>query len=147
MGRRPAYTSQMENPMQLLAAYAGAAVAFVVLDAIWLGTVAKGFYFTQLAGLLRDKPDLGVAAVFYVIYLAGVVYFAVLPALTAGGLPVALLNGAMLGFLAYATYDATNLATLKGYPAIVAVVDVIWGTFLTATAAAFGYLAAARIPA
>lgn len=131
--------------MQPLAAYLGAAVAFVVLDAIWLGAVAKNFYFTQLAGLLRDKPDFAVAAAFYVIYLAGIVYFAVLPALAGGGMARALLNGAMLGFLAYATYDATNLATLKGYPAIVAVVDVAWGTFLTGTAAAAGYLAAARI--
>lgn len=130
--------------MLYFAAYAGAAVAFVILDAIWLGTVAKSFYFTQLAGLLRDKPDLGVAAVFYVIYIAGIVYFAVAPALQGGGMTRALVKGAMLGFLAYATYDATNLATLKGYPAVVAVVDVMWGTFLTGTAAAAGYLAASR---
>jgi uncharacterized membrane protein len=130
--------------MQLLAAYIGAALAFVVLDAIWLSTVGKNFYFTQLAGLLREKPDLGVAAVFYVIYLAGIVYFAIMPALAGGGLSKALLNGALLGFLAYATYDATNLATLKGYTAAVAVVDVIWGTFLTGTAAAAGYFAATR---
>ena len=131
--------------MQFFAAYAGAALAFVILDAIWLGTVAKSFYFTQLAGLLRDKPDLGVAAVFYVIYIAGIVYFAVTPALHGGGMTTALMNGALLGFLAYATYDATNLATLKGYPAAVAVVDVVWGTFLTGTAAAAGYLAASRL--
>jgi len=130
--------------MQPLAAYIGAALAFVILDAIWLGLVAKRFYFSQLAGLLRDKPDLGVAAVFYVIYIAGVVYFAVTPALGARSLGLALLNGALLGFLAYATYDATNLATLKGYPAVVAVVDVMWGTFLTGTAAVAGYLAASR---
>lgn len=130
--------------MQPLAAYVGVAAAFVLLDALWLGTVAKSFYFTRLAGLLRDKPDLAVAAAFYVIYIAGIVYFAVLPALASGGMAKALLNGAMLGFLAYATYDATNLATLRGYPAIVAVVDVVWGTFLTGTAAAFGYLAASR---
>ncbi len=130
--------------MQFLAAYAGAAVAFVILDAIWLGTVAKSFYFTQLAGLLREKPDLRVAAAFYVIYVAGIVYFAVTPALNSGGMTRALMNGAMLGFLAYATYDATNLATLKGYPAIVAVVDVVWGAFLTGTAAAAGYFAASR---
>lgn len=130
--------------MHPLAAYLGAAVAFVILDAIWLASVAKGFYFTRLAGLLRDKPDLGVAAVFYLIYLAGIVYFAVLPAIAGGGLARAVLNGALLGFLAYATYDFTNLATLKGYPAIVAVVDVAWGTFLTATAAGCGFLAAQR---
>ncbi len=131
--------------MQYFAAYAGAAVAFVILDAIWLGIVAKNFYFTQLAGLLREKPDLGVAAVFYVIYIAGIVYFAVAPALGARSMGMALLNGALLGFLAYATYDATNLATLKGYPAAVAIVDVVWGTFLTGTSAAAGYLAASRL--
>jgi uncharacterized membrane protein len=130
--------------MQILAAYIGAAIAFVILDAIWLGVVAKNFYFTQLAGLLRDKPDLGVAAVFYVIYLGGVVYFAVMPALNGGGMTKAILNGALFGFLAYLTYDATNLATLKGYPPIVAAVDVTWGTFLTATSAAFGFVAASR---
>jgi uncharacterized membrane protein len=115
-----------------------------VLDAIWLSTVGKNFYLTQLSGLLRDKPDLGVAAVFYVIYLGGIVYFAVMPALAGGGMSKALVNGAMLGFLAYATYDATNLSTLKGYTTAVAVVDVLWGTFLTGTAAAFGHLAAMR---
>jgi uncharacterized membrane protein len=131
--------------MHFLAAYFGAAVAFVILDALWLGTVAKSFYFTQLAGLLREKPDFAVAAVFYVIYIGGIVYFAIMPALNAGGMATALLNGAMLGFLAYSTYDATNLATLKGYPAVVAVVDVVWGTFLTGTASAAGYLAASRV--
>ncbi len=131
--------------MQSLAAYLGAAVAFVVLDAIWLGIVAKNFYFTQLAGLLRDKPDLAVAAVFYALYLAGVVYFAILPALAGGGLGKAVLNGALLGALAYMTYDMTNLATLKGYPAILAAVDIAWGTFLTAGAAGAGYVAAAKV--
>ncbi len=130
--------------MQILVAYLGAAVAFVVLDAIWLGIVAKNFYFTQLAGLLRDKPDLGIAAGFYLVYLAGIVYFAIVPALANGELGRAILNGALLGFFAYMTYDATNLATLKGYPAVLAVVDVTWGTFLTASAAGAGYIAAQR---
>lgn len=133
--------------MQILAAYVGAAVAFVVLDALWLGVVAKNFYFTQLAGLLRDKPDFAVAAVFYALYLAGVVYFAISPALAGGGLLRALINGALFGFFAYMTYDMTNLSTMKGYPAIVAVVDVAWGTFLTAAAAASGYVAATRFTA
>ncbi|MFN0024410.1 MAG: DUF2177 family protein [Parvularculaceae bacterium] len=130
--------------MKILLAYLGAAVAFIVLDAIWLGIVAKKFYFTQLAGLLRDKPDLGVAAGFYAIYLAGIVYFAIMPALAGGELGRAILNGALLGFFGYMTYDATNLATLKGYPAVLAVVDVTWGTFLTAAAAGAGFLAAQR---
>jgi uncharacterized membrane protein len=131
--------------MQPLAAYLGAAAAFIVLDAIWLGAAAKNFYLTQLAGLLREKPDFAVAAIFYLIYLGGVVYFAIMPALAGGGAACALLDGALLGFLAYSTYNATNLATLKGYKAIVAVVDVAWGTFLTGTAAASGFLAATRL--
>lgn len=131
--------------MQLLIAYLGAAVAFVVLDAVWLGIVAKNFYFTQLAGLLREKPDLAVAAVFYLLYLGGVVYFAVMPALAGGGVGRALLNGALCGFFAYMTYDLTNLATLRGYPPTLAMVDIAWGTFLTSASAAVGYVAASKV--
>jgi uncharacterized membrane protein len=111
---------------------------------VWLASVAKRFYFTRLAGLLRDKPDLGVAVLFYLIYLGGIVYFAIMPAVAGGRFARAFLNGALLGFLVYATYDATNLATLKGYPAIIAVADIAWGTFLTASAATAGYFAAQR---
>ncbi|HNR77499.1 MAG TPA: DUF2177 family protein [Parvularculaceae bacterium] len=130
--------------MQIVIAYVAAALVFFALDMVWLAGVAKDFYFSRLGDLIRPTPDYLVAGVFYAGYVAGIVYFAVAPALAGGGMTRALINGALIGLLAYGTYDATNLATLRGYPAEVAIVDVIWGTFLTAAAASAGYLAAAR---
>lgn len=130
--------------MPYLTAYLAAAFAFFALDMIWLAGVAKNFYFSRLGDLIRQPPDYLVAGIFYAGYVAGIVYFAIAPALAAGGLPRAIINGALVGLLAYGTYDATNFATLRGYPVEVAVVDVIWGTFLTATAAAAGFIAAQR---
>ncbi len=130
--------------MQFVWAYISAAVIFFALDMIWLAGVARNFYFSRLGDLLRDRPDFAVAAVFYLGYVAGVVYFAIAPALAGGGMTRALLNGALLGLIAYGTYDATNLATLRGYSAQLALVDVVWGTCLSATAAGAGYWAAQR---
>ena len=131
--------------MQYLAAYVAACLVFFALDMIWLAGVAKNFYFTALAGLVRERADIAVAGVFYLGYVAGVVFFAVAPALNGGGLSRAILNGALLGLLAYGTYDLTNLATLKGFPVKVAIVDMTWGVFLTTTTAVAGYLAATRL--
>lgn len=130
--------------MSYLIAYIATAVVFLALDILWLGAVAKNFYFGRLDGLIREQPDLGVAGVFYVFYIAGVVFFAVAPALNGGGLGKALLYGTLLGLFAYGTYDATNLSTLKGWPKEVAIVDTLWGGFLTAASAGGGYLAASR---
>jgi len=130
--------------MAPIIAYLGTAIVFFALDMLWLGVVAKDFYWSRLGDILRDKPDIGVAAIFYLGYIAGVVFFAVMPALQSGGLGRAILLGALLGLFGYGTYDFTNLATLKSYPLEVALVDVAWGTTLTATAAAAGFLAAER---
>ncbi len=131
--------------MTYLAAYGAAALVFFALDMVWLAGVAKNFYFSRLGDLIRTRPDYLVAGVFYVGYIAGIIYFAVAPALASGGMGRALLNGALVGLLAYGTYDMTNLATLRGYPVAVAVVDIVWGVFLTAAAAGAGYWAAARV--
>lgn len=130
--------------MSPVIAYIGSAIVFFALDMVWLGLVAKNFYWSRLGDILRDKPDVGVAAIFYLGYIAGVVFFAVMPALQSGGLGRAILLGALLGLFGYGTYDFTNLATLKNYPLEVALVDVAWGTTLTAAAAAAGFLAADR---
>ena len=130
--------------MQFAIAYLAAAVAFFALDMLWLTKIARNFYFSRLGDLVRERPDFAVAGVFYLGYVAGLVYFAIAPALNGGGMARALVNGALLGLLAYGTYDSTNLATLRGYPAAVAIVDVLWGTFLTAAAAGAGYWAAQR---
>ncbi len=126
--------------MQYLAAYVATAVVFLFIDYLWLGHIAKNFYFSRLGDLLADKPNLGVAAVFYAVYVIGVVIFAVGPALQSGTWKTALIYGALFGFFCYATYDMTNLATLKNWPVTVAVVDTIWGTVLTGFSALIGYL-------
>jgi uncharacterized membrane protein len=126
----------------VLAAYIGGLLLFVVLDYLWLGHVARDFYARQLGELLRDPPQLGIAALFYFAYVAGIVFFAVQPALRAGGLWQAVFYGALLGLLAYGTYDITNLATIKGWPVAVTLADMAWGTFVSAVTAGAGYLAA-----
>lgn len=119
-------------------AYLATAFVFLAIDYVWLAFIAKDFYARSIGHLMRDVPDLGAAAGFYLIYVAGVVFFAVLPAESWKG---AVLRGALLGLLAYGTYDMTNLATLKGWPWKMAAVDMAWGMILTATAALGGYLA------
>jgi uncharacterized membrane protein len=110
-----------------------------VLDFIWLGTVAKMFYRTQIGKLLLDKPNMTAAVLFYIVYVVGVVTFVISPALEKGSLSYALTRGALFGFVAYATYDLTNLATMKGFTNRVVVVDLLWGTLLTATVAGLTY--------
>jgi uncharacterized membrane protein len=126
------------NPM---IAFGTAATAFLALDALWLGVVAREFYYSRLGPLMKDPPDLHAAAAFYALYVAGIVYFAILPALAAASAGRALINGALFGLVAYATYDLTNLATLRGFPAELARIDIAWGAFATAIAAGAGYLA------
>lgn len=123
---------------RILVAYLATMVIFFAIDFIWLTTVAKSFYRGQIGDLLLPEFRMGVAAGFYLVYLAGVVFFAVHPALKAGSLSMALLYGALFGFFCYATYDFTNLATLKGYTTTVALVDLAWGTVLTGLSAFFG---------
>ena len=116
-----------------------------IIDALWLSVVANRFYKSQLGPMLLEKPNMISAIIFYVIFVVGVVVFAVLPAVQAGDWKVALGLGALLGLVTYATYDLTNHATLKGFPLTVVVVDIIWGVFLTATVATLTYLVATRV--
>ncbi|MBT9371478.1 DUF2177 family protein [Rhizobium sp. CSW-27] len=124
--------------MTYAVAYLSTAIVFFGLDFLWLGRVATGFYRSQLGDLMRERPDLVAAGLFYLVYVAGIVYFAVSPALAGGGLRQAALSGAILGLIAYGTYDITNLATLRNWPLAMSLVDLAWGTLLTATAATAG---------
>ena len=133
-----------EPLMTYIAAYAAAGAAFLILDMIWLGFAARGIYQAEIGPLLREPFNIPAATAFYLLYLFGVVFFAIAPALESGGLVRAALTGAVFGLVAYGTYDLTNLATLNGYTTRIAIIDMIWGAFLTAGAAAAGYLAAAR---
>lgn len=132
--------SRISNVYIYFIAYGVTAVVFLAIDSVWLTTMANAFYRPMLGNLLADQPRLMVAVFFYLLYVVGIVYFAVVPALQAGHWSTALLNGAMLGLIAYATYDLTNQATLREWPFMVSVVDMAWGTFLTGLSATLGYL-------
>lgn len=106
--------------------------ALAVLDGLWLGVIARGFYKERLGGLLRDRPIWSIAALFYVAHVVGIATFVLPQASTWSG---ALLLGGLFGFCAYAAYDLTNHATLKGWPPIVTAVDLAWGTAATALTA------------
>jgi len=116
--------------------YIASAVIFFPLDFLWLSTMGKNFYKPELGSLMLDSPNLVVAGLFYLAYLVGVVILVSAPA--EGDIVKALLMGAVLGFVAYGTYDLTNLSTVAGFSPKVAVVDMAWGTLLTAVSAAGG---------
>ena len=120
-------------------AYLTTMIVFFAIDYVWLGHIATNFYKDRLGHLMADQVNYPVAAGFYLIYIIGVVIFAVMPALKAEQWSHALAYGALFGFFAYATYDMTNMATLKDWPLSVTFVDVSWGTFLTGSAALAGY--------
>ncbi|MEJ5989758.1 DUF2177 family protein [Ramlibacter sp. PS3R-8] len=121
--------------LQFAAAYAVTALAFLGLDAVWLTSMADRLYRPALGSLMADKFALGPAAAFYFVYVAGIVGFAVAPAVASGSATGALLRGLALGFVAYATYDLTNQATLRGWPWSVTLADLAWGTVATGLAA------------
>lgn len=130
--------------MKYTALFLTSTVIFFAIDMLWLGFVAKNFYREKLSFIFTGEVNWPAALIFYLIYIVGILYFAILPALNTGNWNLALLNGALLGFLCYATYDLTNMATIKQWPLIVVVVDIIWGTVLTGSVAVLSYFAASR---
>lgn len=122
---------------QIAIAYAVTAVVFLGLDAVWLGTMADRLYRPAIGHLMAPSFALAPAVIFYVLYVAGIVFFAVSPAMGMRRPVLAALGlGALLGLLAYGTYDLTNQATLKDWPWRVTLADLAWGGFATGTAAA-----------
>jgi uncharacterized membrane protein len=115
------------------------AISFLALDSLWLGFAASRLYRPRLGSLLLDTFRVAPAAAFYLIYLAGILVFAVAPAFASGRWTTALARGAMLGLVAYATYDLTNQATLCGWSTIVTIADLGWGMVVTGTAATIGF--------
>ncbi|MEO8684362.1 MAG: DUF2177 family protein [Devosia sp.] len=122
-------------------AYLASAATLLVLDIVWLTLAVPRLYRPQMGSLLADQPNLAVAAIFYLLYVVGIVAFVVLPAVGSGSWLSALGLGALLGLVAYGTYDFTNLATLRGWPVALSFIDLTWGIFLTATSALAGYWA------
>ena len=127
---------------RILAAYLGAGIVMAILDLSWLKLSANVLYHPQLGALLAEKTNTAAAIAFYLIYVAGIVWFGAVPGLRNGSLLVALGNGALFGFFAYATYDLTNLATVKGWPLPLSFIDMAWGTMVTSLSAVAGAFAA-----
>ncbi len=121
--------------------YAIALGVFLVIDLIWLGFVARGIYTHFMGSLIADPVNWGAALGFYALFVVGLVYFAIGPAVRQGTLSDAMLNGALYGLFTYATYDLTNYAVLKGYPAAIVPIDIAWGVFLACSVSALAYLA------
>ena len=124
-----------------ITAYIFTAIAFFAIDFLWLGTIARKFYFSRMSHLLAGKVNYPAAAGFYAAYVVGLIIFAVAPAIETGSWQTAALYGGLFGFFCYATYDMTNQATLKNWPVAVTIVDIGWGTLLSGSSAAIGYLA------
>lgn len=128
--------------MQILKAVAATATTMLALDLLWLGVVAKDFYARHMGTLLRPDVKWVPALLFYALYLAAIVVFVVLPAAERKSLGWAMGMGAFFGLAAYATYDLTSLALIRDFPLRVVLVDLAWGTALTAVVSGAGYLAA-----
>ena len=122
-----------------LLAYATTAVAFCAFDFLWLTVVAPAFYQSQIGSLLLEKPNLLPALIFYVLYVSGLVVFGVIPALDSQSWLKAAALGGLLGLIAYATYDLSNLATLRGWTWSITLVDIVWGTTVSALVSICGY--------
>ena len=112
---------------------------FLGIDMVWLGFVARGFYRNNLGHLLRPDVNWAAALIFYLLYIAGILIFATMPAIEKNSLLQAIVLGGLFGFFAYATYDLTNLATLQGWPINIVLVDIIWGVVLTAAVSAASF--------
>lgn len=118
---------------------------FFAIDMFWLGVVAKNFYKQQIGFLMTPNVNWVAAIVFYLIFIAGLVLFVISPALEKASLMHAVLFGALFGFVSYATYDLTNLATLKDWPLMITLVDLAWGAVLSGSVSTVAYLIASRI--
>lgn len=113
--------------------------AFFVIDMIWLGLIAKGFYRKQLGFIMAEKINWAAAILFYLLFITGLVFFVVNPALRQDSALYAFLTGAFFGMICYATYDLSNLATLKNWPPIVTLVDIVWGSSLAGILSVIGF--------
>lgn len=124
-----------------LIAYAASFAAFLMLDAIWLGLVARSFYVQQMGNLLKDNPNFAIAFLFYLVYALAITHLAIAPHLAGGNWLQVLIAGAMLGLAAYGAYNLTNLAVLENWPVKASFVDWAWGTIVTSLTALAGFTA------
>jgi uncharacterized membrane protein len=130
------------NPLFYLKLYLLTVPVFFIIDLIWLGVVAKGFYQKNLGYILSTQVKWTAAIIFYLIYIVGILIFAVLPGLAKDSLRHATLWGGLFGFFTYATYELTNLALLKDWPINIVFVDILWGVVLCSAVASLSFIIA-----
>ena len=118
---------------------------FLTIDMVWLTLIAKNFYTKQIGYLMAKNPNLLAALIFYLIFIAGLIVFVITPALDKKMWIQALLAGAFFGLVTYATYDLTNLATIKDWPIVITIVDLIWGMVLSAAVSVITYFIAIKL--
>lgn len=123
----------------LLFSYLLTTLVFFAIDIVWLGVVAKGIYANYLGGFLAPNVNWTAAIIFYLLFIIGIFVFAIIPAVEKQSLWTAIMLGGLFGFFTYATYDLTNLATLKDWPLTIVFIDIAWGVVLTASVSAAGY--------
>jgi uncharacterized membrane protein len=124
---------------KLLISYALTFVVFFIVDMAWLGFIAKDLYKKYLGNFLSEQVNWTAAVVFYLLFVVGVFIFAIMPSVEKNSVVSAVILGALFGFFTYATYDLTNLATLKGWPITIVFIDIIWGSVLTGIVSTAGF--------
>jgi len=130
---------------RILVAYVTTLVVFLGLDFVWLTLMTPRLYQPDIGPLMAAHPNMAAVILFYGLFMIGLVVFAIAPALERGGWRRAASLAALFGFLAYATYDLTNLATLRGFTVRLTVADMVWGAVVSAVAASAGFAAASRV--
>ncbi len=125
--------------MEFIKLYVTAALTFLALDSVWLGVVAPKFYQKYIGHVMAQKANFLAAGMFYAIFIAGLVFFVLQPAIREASWSVALIRGAFFGLVTYATYDLTSQAVIKDWPWLVTGVDLLWGTFITASVATVSF--------
>jgi uncharacterized membrane protein len=118
---------------------------FLVIDMIWLGLVAKNFYAKQIGFLMKSNINWLAAIIFYLLFIVGLVLFVIMPAMHKHSWLQALLLGALFGLITYATYDLTNLATIKDWPVLVTIVDLVWGMVIASSVSIISFFIATKI--
>jgi uncharacterized membrane protein len=119
--------------------YGIALVVFMIIDLIWLGFIAKNLYAKYLGYLMTDKVNWIAAVIFYLIFIGGICYFVLYPSLLDQNITNLVIRAALFGFITYATYDLTNLATIKDWPIQITIIDLIWGTSLSTSVSVISY--------
>ena len=125
--------------IKILLGYLLTTVVFFAIDILWLGLIAKGLYQKIMGHLLADQVNWTAAIIFYLIFIIGIFVFAIMPSVEKDSFQHALLYGALFGFFTYATYDLTNLATMKDFPLKIVFIDILWGIVLTASVSISGF--------